>query len=62
MVRATVFFDVYLVWLKNSFVGKLVYANAARLPTIFLSDVQANEDLTNTVGGAFRQTNYTHAP
>lgn len=39
--------------MNNSFVGKLVYANAAGIPMIFLNDFQANEDLINASGDRY---------
>lgn len=53
MVRATAFFCLYLLRVKSFFTGKLVYANAAGIPMIFLNDFQANEDLINTGGDRY---------
>ena len=47
MVRVTVLFDVGLLPTMVFFAGKVVYANAAGIPMIFLNDFQANEDLIN---------------
>jgi len=35
------------------FAGKVVYANAAGIPMVFLNDFQANEDLINTRGDKY---------
>jgi len=35
------------------FTGKIVYANAAGIPMIFLNDFQANEDLINKRGDKY---------
>jgi len=40
-------FDVVLLLMMDFFAGKIVYANAAGIPMIFLNDFQANEDLIN---------------
>lgn len=50
MVRATALFGLCLL---NSFAGKLVYANAAGIPMIFLNDFQASEDLLKTRGDKY---------
>jgi hypothetical protein len=36
-----------LMWMMDTFAGKVVYANAAGIPMVFLNDFQANEDLIN---------------
>lgn len=47
MVRVTVTFDAVLLPMMDFFAGKVVYANAAGIPMVFLNDFQANEDLIN---------------
>ena len=49
----TAFPGLYHLRVKNSFAGKLVYANAAGIPMVFLNDFQANEDLLNTRGDKY---------
>ena len=46
-------FDVDLLWMMVFFAGKIVYANAAGIPMIFLNDFQANEDLINKRGDKY---------
>ena len=51
MVRVSVVLDIDLLWTGD--LGKLVYANAAGIPIVFLNDFQANEDLINTRGDKY---------
>lgn len=53
MVRVSMIFDLHLLRTINLFVGKVVYANAAGIPVIFLNDFQANEDLINKRGDKY---------
>ena len=52
-MRPTAFFGLYPLRVNNFFAGKVVYANAAGIPMIFLNDFQANEDLINTGGDRY---------
>ena len=53
MVCVNAVFKVYLSWMKRFFPGKLVYANAAGIPMVFLNDFQIHEDLINTAGDKY---------
>ena len=48
MVRTTMIAAVNFLRTVNFSSGKLIYANAASIPMIFLDDSQENEDLINT--------------
>lgn len=53
MVRTAVVPCFRYISITVFLLGKLVYANAAGIPLVFLNDFQANEDLINTRGDMY---------